>query len=157
MEEVLVRITTEVPITIFELPQVKEKVKPLFTKMENEIKARFDEIKTFITDGRNKRQKYEVISYDEVVKIFKIYFYKNILNDAVKITFSSNNKFDIVDNIIELLTEEKLKAAIFGEPMICTFKHLIAKLPNDDVFDAISDGGTMFALEKEFLGKKVPY
>lgn len=157
MDEVLVRIETQVPITIFELPQVKEKVKPLFEKMENAIRTRFDEIKKFITDNRSKAERYEAISYDEIAKVFKIYFYKNILNDAVKITFSSNNKFDVVDNIIELLTEEKLKVAIVGEPMICTFKYLIAKLPNDDVFDAISDGGTMLALEKEFLGEKAPY
>ncbi len=157
MDEVLVRIETQVPITIFELPQVKEKVNPLFTQMENAIRTRFDEIKKFITDNRNKAERYEAISYDEVVKLFKIYFYKNILNDAIKFTFSSNNKFDIVDNIIELLTEEKLKTAILGKPMICAFKYLIAKLPNDDVFDAISDGGTMLALEKEFLGEKVPY
>ena len=41
--------------------------------------------------------------------------------------------------------------------MLCAFKKLIAELPNDDVFDAISDGGTMIALEKEFLGREVPY
>lgn len=154
MEKVLVRIEAEVPITIFELPQVKEKVKPLFTKMESEIKARYDEIKTFIKD---RKQRYESISYDEVSKVFRIYFYKFILNDVVKVTFSDSNKFDVVDNILELLTEEKLKDAILGDPMLCTFKKLIAELPNDDVFDAISDGGTMFALEKEFLSREVPY
>ncbi len=154
MEKVLVRIEAEVPITIFELPQVKEKVKPLFTKMESEIKARYDEIKTFIKD---RKQRYESISYDEVSKVFRIYFYKFILNDIVKVTFSDSNKFDVVDNILELLTEEKLKDAILGAPMLCAFKKLIAELPNDDVFDAISDGGTMIALEKEFLGREVPY
>ncbi len=51
MNEVLVRIETQVPITIFELPQVKEKVRPLFKKMENAIRARFDEIKKFNTDN----------------------------------------------------------------------------------------------------------
>lgn len=157
MNEVLVSIKTEVPITIFELPQVKEKVKPLFKKMESEIKARFDEIKTFILDRRNNKEKYEAISYDEVVKVFKIYFYKSILNAVVKITFSDKGKYDVVDNILSLLTEEKLKDAILGKPMIDSFKYVIRKLPHDDCLGTCLNGSTIILLEKEFLGRKIPY
>lgn len=49
MSDVLVKIEKTVPITIFELPQIKLRVDNLFNEIEDDIKVRFDEVKAFIT------------------------------------------------------------------------------------------------------------
>jgi len=154
MDKVLVKITRTVPTTIFELPKIKERVNPLFKEMENDIKSRFYEIKDFLTKGKED-SRYNKICYDDVATVFKIYFYKSILNDAVEVAFSENSKYDVVEIIVDLLCKEKLKEAILGEPMIWSFEKTMRALPSEGGLTGIMNGSTMLLLEKQFLGRRI--
>ena len=156
MSEVFVRIEKAVPITIFELPEIKLRVDTLFNNMKDDIKARFDEVKAFITKDEGDKHMYGKIAYDEITDLFKIYFYKSILNEAVKLTFTENGKYDMVANILEALSDEKLKADILGEPMIYAFEMAMRNLPSDGCLTTCLHGSTMLLLEKEFLGRSLP-
>ena len=118
MSDVLVKIEKTVPITIFELPQIKLRVDNLFNEIEDDIKVRFDEVKAFITKSEADKRIYGKIEYDEIATLFKIFFYKSVLNDVVEMTFEENDKYDVVKNILEILSYDKLKKAVLGEPMI---------------------------------------
>ena len=149
----MVRLETAIPTTIFELPQVKSQVDMLFEKMKDDIKARFEEIKCFIISNSKTDNIYSKITYDEIADLFKIYFYKSVLNDVVEITFMENGKYNVVENILELLSEEKLKNAILGKTMIKAFEKAIRNLPADGGLTTCIHGGTIFLLEKNFLGE----
>lgn len=157
MSDVLVKIEKTVPITIFELPQIKLRVDNLFNEIEDDIKVRFDEVKAFITKGEADKRIYGKIEYDEIATLFKIFFYKSVLNDVVEMTFEENDKYDVVKNILEILSYDKLKKAVLGEPMINGFKMAITNLPSDGGLTACLHGGKIMLLEKEFLGINVPY
>lgn len=145
MSNVLVKIEKAVPTDIFQLPQIKLRVDELFDEMKGDIRARFDEVKAFITKTERDKERYGMISYDEIVDFFKIYFYKSILNEVVEITFTQSGKYNVMENILEVLSVPKLKEAVFGKQMIDAFGMAIRKIP--------SHGSTILLLEKEFLGK----
>ena len=153
MRNVLVKIEKAVPTDIFELPQIKLRVEELFDDMKDDIRARFDEVKAFITKSERSKERYGMISYDEIVAWFKIYFYKFILNEAVEITFTQSGKYDVVENILEVLTGQKLNEAIFGKQMIDAFGMVIRNMPSDSGLVKSLHGSTILLLEKEFLGK----
>lgn len=157
MENVNVKIEVTVSTTIFELPRVKVEVDTLFDKMEVVMKERFNEVKRFLTRRKNDEDMYGNIQYDDIVVVFKNYFYKYILNEVVKNTLSEKDKHNVVENILEFLTEKELEKAILGKPMIYAFEYYIGKLPSDGALTACLHGSTMFLLEKEFLGINNPY
>ena len=47
-----------------------------------------------------------------IASLFKGHFFKLILNEAVEITFAGQGNYDILANILSLLSEEKLENAI---------------------------------------------
>lgn len=153
MSDVLVTIEKAVPITIFEVPEIKLRVDTLFDKMVGDIKSRFDEVKGFITKTETDKKRYGEISYDEIASWFKIYFYKSILNEVVEIMFSKEGKYDVIAIILELLSDEKLREAILGKPMIDAFKDVMRKIPSDGGLPLL--GSKMILMDKEFLG--IPY
>lgn len=153
MSNVLVKIEKAVPTDIFELPQIKLRVDELFDEMKGDIRARFDEVKAFITKTERDKERYGMISYDEIVDSFKIYFYKSILNEVVEITFTQSGKYNVMENILEVLSDQKLKDAVFGKQMIDAFGMAIRKIPSDSGLVKTLHGSTMLLLEKEFLGK----
>lgn len=153
MQKTLLKIKKEVPTTIFEVPKIKVRVDTLFDEMEDDIKSRFNEIKAFITEDNSKKQMYGNISYDEIVTFFKMYFYKSILNEVVEMTFTQDGKYNVVKNILEVLTEERLKDAIWGEPMVYAFEKFIRNQPADTGLTRSLHGSTIILLEMEFLDR----
>lgn len=148
----LVRIKTKIPLTIFNEPVLQSQVTHLFNGAEEKIKARVNEIVTFLElDSTNE------LSYDNIAFLFKVYFYKLILNEAVEMTFSGQGKYDALANILSLLSEEKLENAIMGKPMIDAFSRAIRSIPADSALSTCLYGSKIFLLEKEFLGKSIPY
>ena len=148
--KISVRIETNIPITIFEKPVLKVLVSNLFDSNEEKIKSRVNEILTFI--GSDYIEK---LSSDEIVFFFKGYFYKLILNEAVKMTFSEEANFDALKNIKSLLTNEKLENAIMGEPMIEAFSKAIRNLPNDGFLTPVLHGSKIMLLKSKFLGQRI--
>jgi len=144
----LVRIQKNVPLTIFDEPVLAEKVANLFNGAEEKIKARFNEIIIFLESDST-----DELSYSNITFIFKVYFYKMILNEAVEMTFSKQGKYDILSNILSLLTEEKLETAIMGEPMIDAFSNAIRSITTTSVLSKALNGSKILLLEKTFQGK----
>ena len=146
----LVRIKKEIPLTIFDEPVLQKQVIQLFNGSEEKIKARFNEIITFLESDST-----DELSYDNIAFLFKGYFYKLILNEAVEMTFSGHGKYDALANILSLLTEEKLESAIMGEPMIDAFSNAIRSISTTSGLSACLNGSKILLLEKEFLGKSI--
>ncbi len=146
----LVRIKKDVPLTIFEQPTLAKQVDSLFNEAEEKMRLRVDEIVKFLKTDSNAE-----LSYENIAFLFKGYFFKLILNEAVEITFAGQKNYDIVSNIISLLSKEKLDAAIMGEPMIDAFSEAIRSIPTDNALSACLHGSKILLLEKEFLGKSI--
>lgn len=144
----LVRIQKDVPLTIFDEPSLAKRIDDLFNGAEEKMKARVDEIVKFLESDATDEFSYENISF-----LFKGYFFKLILNEAVEITFAGQENYDILSNILSLLSKEKLETAIMGEPMIDAFSNAIRSIPIDSALSACLHGSKILLLEKEFLGK----
>lgn len=147
---VLVRVVTNVPTTIFEKPVLKVLVSNLFDSNEEKIKARINEILTFLGSDYSEK-----LSSDEIEFLFKVYFYKVVLNEAVKMTFAENANLDALGNIISLLTNEKLENAIMGEPMIDAFSKAIRALPDEGLLSPVLHGSKIMLLRSKFLGQRI--
>lgn len=156
-KESLLNLETSVPTTIFEQEKIKVRIEELFAQNESEMVERFKEVKASITERERDKVRYGKISYDDISELFKIYFYEKISIQAVEMAFSENgeneDRFNIVTNILELLTDENLQSAIQGEPMINAFTGTISHLETSSGHEAALDGSTILYLEKEFLGR----
>ncbi len=146
----LVRIQKDVPLTIFDEPSLAKQVDNLFDDSEEKMKVRIDEIVKFLKPFTTDK-----FSYKNITSLFKRYFFTLILNEAVGITFSGQENYDILSNILSLLTEENLETAIMGEPMINAFSNAISSIPTDSGLSAALHGSKILLLQKEFLGKSI--
>lgn len=93
----------------------------------------------------------EQLSHDNISFLFKAYFYKSIITDAVEMAFTEKGKYDVKDNIMSLISETKLKDAIMGRPMIDAFKKAIQSIPPNSALSACIHGSKMLLLEQKFL------
>lgn len=145
--DTLIRVEQTLPLTIFDKPCIHSKVTQLFDGSEEKFKARYNEIITFL----NAKPLAE-LSYENVSQLFKVNFYKLILNEAVELTFSGRGGYNALSNILSLLSEERLANAIFGKPMVDAFSTAIRSIPKDSALSTCLYGGKILLLEKEFLG-----
>lgn len=99
-------------------PAVKEKADLLFTCNKEKIMEKICELK-------NKENECMHICDEEVFNLFRIFFYKLILNEAIHMALGNmTEKYNINKNILELLTERNLKKAIAGKPMLDAFSEI---------------------------------
>lgn len=156
MKEIMLEVKTAVPTTIFGLTKIKLRIEELFVQNESEMMDRFKEIKASITKRESDEVRYGNISYDDIIELFKIYFYKELSTKAVDMAFSENgeneDRLNIAANIMELLTDENLHNAIQGKPMIDAFSWTIRHLKSSSGLEACLHGSTILSLEKDFLG-----
>lgn len=144
MKERKIAIELKVPITIFESLPIRKRTKELFDDAESTIRNRFDEIKDAID--------LKELTYYSTKKLFEFYFYQEISNEAVRIAFSeSSGKHNIVDNIMELLTEENLNRAIAGKTMIKACNKAISELPASRTLEYLLHGSKMGKLDRLFM------
>lgn len=146
MKNTLVRIEKDVPLTIFDEPGVIGRVNQLFDSQQESIRQRVDEILAFM-----KVEPAEELSHDNISFLFKAYFFKSIMIEAVEMVFTETGKYDVKDNIMSLLSETKLKDAIMGKPMIDAFKKAIQSIPTTSALSACLHGSKIFLLEQKFL------
>lgn len=145
--EAEVTINRSIPLTIFDEPYLKLQVNQLFDNMEQETRQRVSEIIKFLDLDHS-----DELSYDNIAFHFKHYFYQLILNEAIEITFSKAGKYNVLTNILSLLSEEKLRNAIMGKPMIDAFSRAIRSIPTTDALEACLHGSKILSLKKEYLG-----
>ena len=153
MEKILVSIKQDVPLTIFEVPSIKEKSELLFENNKQIIDSRIDQIMKFLEISDEQ-------FYKNTVFYFKHYFYKSILNETVKVMFSSNGNYDVISTIISFLSDENLENAIMGEIMINAAEKVVTLNNLRPVgLDACVTSGKLLLLEREFLKRPIlpPY
>lgn len=127
--------------TFEESPNIAISLTTVFRKMENEIKARFDEIMAYIIQHDKKHHIANQIAYEDIERNF----YELILKEV------KGNQNDTKE-ILDFITEAKVKEAMVGKPMIDAFCEVIQNIPTKDVFDTISHGSMIMFLTSEFLG-----
>lgn len=121
--KIMVRFNSEIPTTIFEEPILQKQVDSLLDGAKEQIKQRVDNlIKVLALDYTDK------LSYDEIIIQFKAHFCKLILTEAVGMALSEWGRYNILDNILSLLTEEKLEMAITEKTMIDAISDTIYNL-----------------------------
>ena len=140
--EALVRINKDIPLTIFDEPVLQDKATHLFDGAEEKFKERFNEIVTFLGVALTNE-----LSYENIAFLFKVYFYKSILSEAIEMTFFGQGKYDVLSNIISLLSEEKMENAIMGAPMIDAFIKAIRSIPTTGDVSACCLGSKIVVLE----------
>lgn len=145
-KNVKVRIQKDVPITIFDEPILAKQVDNLFNGAEKKMKARVKEIINFLDMDST-----DELSYDNIAFLFKVYFFKSILNEAIEITFESQENYDILSNILSLLSKEKMETAIMGKPMIDAFSKAIRSIPSNSGVRGAICGSKIQLLERKFL------
>ena len=144
--KIFARIKATVPLSIFDEPVLQKQITELFNGLEEKFKARFNEIITFLEANSS-----DELSYENIMFLFKGYFYKWILNETIEMTFTESGKYDVLSNILSLLTEDNLETAIMGKPMIDAFV-----LANRNRLTALGlpeeiNGGQRILLERKFL------
>lgn len=133
-----------VPLTIFDEPCLREATSQLFGTMDKKIQKRIHRILKFLSTSQNVSIN---ASYNELFTSFQGHFYKYLLNRAVEISLTAPGKYNILDNLLELLSKENLEEAIMGEIMIKSLLMVI----NRNMATVIPEEITL-ELERKFLG-----
>ena len=145
MKDVKVKVNQVVSLSIFDKKELKEKAEKLFLNAKDEIESRIFEIIDYL-----KLVKVKELEVDNISKIFKIYFYKGILNEAVRMCFEEE-RYNIYDNIVQLLNESKLKDAIYKEPMLNAFSRILYNIPTSDAVEACIYAGKVELIKINFF------
>ena len=149
--DVVLKINCEVPANLFEKPFVECRVNGTFERLNDVMIERYREILSFLREHGLKYDK--ILSQRYVLSFFKYYVYKALLNETVKYTLTDADAYNIVENLLHMFTDEKLREYIMGEPMIDAFSQAIKSLPNDTALDATLHGSKILLLRQHFLGK----
>lgn len=139
-----ISITSEEKITMVILsePEIQEKTKLLYKNAEELFYNRYNEIIDYLG-----LQPVNEFSHESILKYFDPAFLYEMLQIAVEKAITTENKYDLKENIIECLTEENLNKAIMGEPMIEAFKDAINSIPAEDAYEHAHRGCLIFNLE----------
>lgn len=103
MKYSIVCLVLETSLAIFDEPTVKRQIDEIFFNQKDKIKEKiFSAIKMFHLVANKE-------VFEEIYIMFKVYFLTSILNEALKTLLTKPNNYNILDNIIRLLTEENLE------------------------------------------------
>ena len=102
MGKTMARLKREVPFTIFEQLAIKRREEFLFENAKDIILSRYKELVKEI----NMTPATE-LSYDNIISMFKPYFYEEVLNDAIELMFTKQPPYNVIANVLEILTEKK--------------------------------------------------
>lgn len=146
-----IKIKRYVPITIFETDDVSYRINSLLEKLNDDFTKRYDDILGFISNYVKKD--YLTISIDRIKHLFKKYLYKQILDEAIERVFSQTIEYNVKNVILEVLTTDRIKKAIYGEPMTYAFTNFIRRLKEDAFKDGIQNEQVRIEVERKFSPK----
>lgn len=146
------RIQQDVLSSIFEAPAIQSRVSSLFSDFENKIDDRIKEITDFITSFLDIESCYE-LSHDFIFELFKKFFQQHIANKAVRIAFINQN-YNIYDNILSLLTNGQMQAAIYGKILLNTFSKALRLMQKKQLLDHLVRNNLQISLKQTFLSQK---
>lgn len=127
MEKALVQLSNDIPLRIFNVPVVKQKAEEVFKSSitQKAIKERETEMLAVIN-----LEPTGDFSYENIINKFKPYFYREILQQALEMSVTQSNRFNIVSNILALLPSEyQMKKAINGKAFFNAIEDIIKQLP----------------------------
>lgn len=139
-----VRIEKTVTLDIFNSNDISNKIEAIFSNVKKQFIKRYKEIFIFL-----KLKQYHQLSLDSIFYFFKVSLYEQILNEAIFLTVTGNNNYNLNLNILDLLSEEKFKVAIAGKHMIIAYERAIDSIPQKDL-DSKSKEEKIIALKSRF-------
>lgn len=134
------------PISLFQTQQIKDTIDTVFSKMNNDIILRFNDIMKFIE--YHNTHIYNTIKFDIILHDFKMYFFNDIYYKANN---TANKDINLIDVITSLITNENVKNALFGKPMIYAFAKYIYNIQTNDALTKYLYDSFVILLEKQFL------
>lgn len=147
-----VKIECEVSVDIFDEMPIKGRLEGILIRFADEVFARYETIMAFLNE--HKLENSDMLSWAYVSGLFVGYVKKQLLNEAVVYTLQTTGKYDLMDNLMNIFTDDKFRMYMMGEPMIDAFSQAIRSLPNATAWDATLHGSKILLLRKEFLGKQ---
>lgn len=150
MENFSITTTKTATLAIFEEPSVKAKSTELFKTYKDDIESKIKEILDFLEFTPSDENFFE-----NVTSLFKENFYRKILTTSVELACSNAKKYNLLENILSLLSVEMFEHAIRTEPMIKAIKTAISSIPYETVFEKINHGSLIYKLEKKYQSLEV--
>ena len=143
-----VKIKQMVSTDIFENDKVKERLDVLFKDFDTGLRCRYGEIRSFVL--KYVKKDFMNLTYEDTIIKFKLYLYKQLLNEAVEILFSQNSEFDIRKIITSILTEDRMYRAIYGEPMTYVFADFVRNLQKEAFIEGNKKDEIRIAIERKY-------
>ena len=138
-------------VPILQLPIVKNRLTDVFNSLEKEFKIQFNELLA-IAETHPEKSISNQISYEDTIEFFKNYLLIEVLDKAVGTALTgSMEKYNVLDNILDILSEETLLDAIHGIPMINAISAVIKKIPCVEPFDKDVHDSIVSMLKKDFV------
>ena len=151
----ILRIDEAVTLEFFERPGLKYTTDQLFKNMNACINQKISEIRNM--DCIRESEFAEVISYEKVYLRFKYRFLKMLLDEAVEMSLKEKGKYDVLSNVISLLSKEKLYNAIDGEMIIYSVIDVIKTIETTNPMQSVALGSIIATLKQKFFVIKPPY
>lgn len=142
-------VECEVGADIFETEIIKQRINELFNKFQGKIDARYKKIVMFLK--HNSLIIDETEAYNHICEHFRGYLYKEVLNEAITYAFSKDKTYNVIDSLLQLLTEKKFCEYIMGSPMINAFERYISELPDRSTLDGTLNRAKVTLLKMEYL------
>lgn len=136
------RIEKSVSMDVFSSEDIAQKMEQLFKPLEELFLKRYKEIYKFL-----KLKGFDVLGPERIFYNFRGFFYEQILNEATGLTVNGNNDYNLKLNIYSCITEERIKRAIAGKPMIDAFVKSINRIPKNKLSNRKE---IIESLEKQF-------
>lgn len=146
----MVRVKCNVSDDIFELSGISNKLSSNFHIEGGQIKERYEEIFEYVKKHTVIEQ--ELLSYEQILMLFKAYVRKALINEAVqRVLDVERNQYDIRETLHECITQGKIREYTYREPMVRAFAHAIRNLPPNDSKEGNSCANIIQLIEKKFL------
>lgn len=149
MENFCITTKKTATLAIFEEPLVKTKSDELFETYKDDIESKIQEIIDFL--GLTPSDDF----FENVTSLFKTNFYRRTLTTAVEIACSTRKKYDILENVLSLLTVQMLAHAIRTEPMIEAFETALSSIPYKTALEKARYGSLIYRLEQKYQNSNI--
>lgn len=145
MENFVIGIKTAT-LAIFDEPSVKEKSDKLFETYKEDIESKIKEILDFLNLMPSNE-----LSYENITALFKTNFHMRILNTAVAIACSNRKQYNLLENVLSLLSDKKMiSQAIRTEPMLEAVIDALYNIPRETALETAKYGSLIFRLNRKY-------
>lgn len=144
------KIEVQVPMSIFEMENVKRQSDKIFEQLNKAFQERYNEIIKFAI-SYGKHIDYQQIEMDKVMTKFKCIFFEEIANRAIQAIFTEGCH-DLVEQLILELSQENIEKAIRGECMIDAIAYVMRQIPIGNIMIKVLNESMIMQLQSRFLG-----